>query len=154
VGRTTALRLLEAKPRTQRELREALCGRGIPEDVADEIVVRFCEVGLLDDRLFAQLWVQSRMRSRGLGVGALRRELRRHKVPEDIVDEVLDDVDAHDSVTAAVEQVRGRVARCRLPLDVKDERRLVAFLMRRGHSLDAARDALARAVEEVADDSR
>ena len=149
VGRLIALRQLEARPRTQREMHEILCARGIPSDVADEIVDRFVEVGLLDDRAYARLWVESRMRTRGLGTAALRRELRSHKVPDLVIDEVLSGVDVQDTLEAAVAQVRGRVARCLLPLDLKDERRLVAFLLRRGHSLDDARTAIARAVEEV-----
>ncbi|MFN8183543.1 MAG: regulatory protein RecX [Candidatus Nanopelagicales bacterium] len=149
VGRLIALRKLEARPRTQRELHEILCAQGIPVDVADELVERFVEVGLLDDRAYARLWVESRMRTRGLGTAALRRELRSHKVSDPVIDEVLADVDAGDALRAAVEQVRGRVARCSLPLDLRDERRLVAFLLRRGHSVDDARTAIARAVEEV-----
>ncbi len=149
VGRLIALRQLETKPRTVRELHETLCGRGIPSEVADEVVARFVEVGLLDDHAYARLWVESRIRTRGLGVASLRRELRSHKVPDEIIDEVLADVDAEDAMQAAVVQVRGRVARCSLPLGPKDERRLVSFLMRRGHGLDAARTAIAAAVDEV-----
>ncbi|MEZ5185927.1 MAG: regulatory protein RecX [Candidatus Nanopelagicales bacterium] len=151
VGRLIALRQLEVKPRTERELHATLCSRGIPDDVADAIVARFVEVGLLDDLAYARLWVESRVRSRGLGVAALRRELRTHKVPEPIIDEVLSDIDAQDCLTAAVDHVRGRVARCALPLSVKDERRLIAFLMRRGHDYDTAHRALGVAVDEVSD---
>ncbi len=154
VGRVIALRLLDAKPRTERELHEALCTRGIPVAAADEIVARFAQVGLIDDRAFAHLWVESRMRSRGLGVGALRRELRSHKVPERVIEEALAEVDAQDALAAAVSHVRGRVARCQLPLDGKDERRLVNFLLRRGHDVDAARRAIALAVDEVGAASR
>ncbi|HNE87885.1 MAG: regulatory protein RecX [Candidatus Nanopelagicales bacterium] len=149
VGRLIALRQLETRPRTERELHDTLCARGIPSDIADELIVRFVEVGLLDDRAYARLWIESRIRTRGLGVASLRRELRSRKVPDQIIDEMLSQVDPEDTMSAAVDQVRGRVARCQLPLDVKDERRLVSFLMRRGHGLDAARQAIAAAVEEV-----
>ena len=149
VGRLIALRQLETRPRTARELHATLCARGIPSDIADELIVRFVEVGLLDDRAYARLWIESRIRTRGLGVASLRRELRSRKVPDQIIDEMLSQVDPEDTMSAAVDQVRGRVARCQLPLDVKDERRLVSFLMRRGHGLDAARQAIAAAVEEV-----
>ena len=50
VGRLIALRQLETRPRTERELHDTLCARGIPSDIADELIVRFVEVGLLDDR--------------------------------------------------------------------------------------------------------
>ncbi|MEI2787187.1 MAG: regulatory protein RecX [Candidatus Nanopelagicales bacterium] len=153
VGRLIALRFLEAKPRTEAELYGALCQRGIPEDVASELVVRFVTVGLVDDRAYARLWVESRMRSRGLGATALRQELRRHHVPDALIEEALADVEPEDSLAAAVVSVRGRVARCPLPLSYKDERRLLAFLMRRGHSGDTARQAVRMAVDEVAEAS-
>lgn len=149
VGRIIALRLLEAKPRTEAELRDRLCQRGIPADVADELVARYVEVGLLDDRAYASMWVESRMRSRGMGASALRQELRRHKVPADLIEEALADIDREDSVQAAAECVRPKVARCPLPLSHKDEQRLITFLLRRGHSLDTARSALRQAVDEV-----
>lgn len=149
VGRIIALRLLDAKPRTCGELRGRLVDRGIPEDVAEEIVARYVEVGLLDDRAYAQLWVESRMRSRGLGPTALRRELRQRKVPDEIIGEVLAEIDVDDTHDAAVSQVRSRVARCELPLSQRDEQRLIAYLMRRGHGLDAARAAIGQAVQDV-----
>jgi regulatory protein len=152
VGRQIALRLLDARPRTEAELHEALCDRGIPHQVADELVARYVEVGLVDDRAYARVWVESRMRSRGLGPIALRQELRRHGVPEDLIAETLACVDVADSIAAATDHVRGKVARCSLPLTAKDERRLLSYLMRRGHRMDSARQALAAAVEEVTAD--
>ncbi len=149
VGRIIALRLLEAKPRTEAELRDRLCQRGIPQDVASDLVARYVEVGLLDDRAYARMWVDSRMRTRGLGAAALRQELRRHKVPPALIEEALAQIDHDDSLQAAVECVRPRVAKCALPLSMQDERRLMSFLMRRGHGLETARRALHEAVTRV-----
>ena len=154
VGRIIALRLLEAKPRTCGEIGDRLRERGIPADIADEIVDRYVEVGLLDDATFARLWVESRMRTRGLGKTALRQELFRRKVPGDVIDEVLAGIDAEDSLEAAVQQVRGRVARCELPLSARDQQRLLAFLMRRGHGMDCAQQAIATAVDEIVESCR
>lgn len=149
VARLIALRQVEARPRTERELFDTLCERGVPEQVAQAVVRRFVEVGLLDDHSYARVWVQSRMHSRGLGVAALRRELRTHKVPDPVIEEVLAGIDEDDCLRAGVDQVRGRVARCRLPLAVKDERRLVEFLLRRGHDAETARRAVRLAVADV-----
>ena len=149
VGRIIALRLLEAQPRTEAQLREALLKRGLPEDVVEGLIARYVEVGLLDDRAFARMWVESRMRTRGLGRTALRHELHRRGVPDDVVAEALADIDPEEALDAAVLQVRPRVVRCGVPLSAADERRLLAFLARRGHSPEAARRAVRTVVEEL-----
>ncbi|MCU0278647.1 MAG: recombination regulator RecX [Candidatus Nanopelagicales bacterium] len=152
VARLIALQQLDVKPRTVAEIHHTLLSRGIPVEVADHLVERFREVGLLDDRVYAQLWVESRMRSRGLGAMALRQELRRHKVPDDVIEETLAGIDGEDALQAAVEQVRPRVARCELPLSNRDRQRLLGFLMRRGHSPSVASRALEVVQEEIGEE--
>ena len=76
VARTILLRRLTASPRTRTELRTDLLRRGIPEVVADRVLDRFVDVGLIDDAAFAQQWVESRQRTRGSARSVLRQELR------------------------------------------------------------------------------
>ena len=76
VARTILLRRLEAAPRTRHELRTDLLRRGVPAEVADRVLDRFVDVGLIDDAAFAQRWVESRQRSRGTARSVLRQELR------------------------------------------------------------------------------
>ncbi len=154
VARLIALQQIDLKPRTSAEIHTTLLDRGVPEEVADQLVERFTEVGLLDDRTYARLWVESRMRSRGLGPMALRQELRRHKVPDPLIDEALAGIDADEALAAATEQVRSRVARCEIPLSRRDQQRLLNFLMRRGHSPGTAREAVRKAEEQIVGQER
>ena len=48
-----ALGLLEARARTEHELRAALAARRVPGDVADEVVARLIELRYLDDESYA-----------------------------------------------------------------------------------------------------
>ncbi|MFE2147500.1 regulatory protein RecX, partial [Streptomyces sp. NPDC059456] len=75
-ARAICLRLLTGMPRTRRQLADALDKRGIPEEVSQEVLSRFEEVGLIDDAAFAGAWVESRHRGRGLARRALAQELR------------------------------------------------------------------------------
>jgi regulatory protein len=59
-AREICLRLLAIRPRTRTELASALKQRGIDADVADEVLTRYGEVGMVDDRAFASAWVTSR----------------------------------------------------------------------------------------------
>ena len=54
---------------------------------------RFVEVGLIDDRAYAEAFVAAKHRDRALGVTALRTELRRKGVDEVTVDAAVQQVD-------------------------------------------------------------
>ena len=74
VARAIALRQLTMAPRTRKQLAEKLAAKEVPAEVALEVLDRFEEVGLVDDKAFAQGWVHSR--SSGRGRRALAQELR------------------------------------------------------------------------------
>ena len=155
VARTILLRRLEAAPRTRAELATTLRERNVPEDVAVRVLDRFEEVGLIDDRVFAQMWVESRQRGRGLSGRALRSELHRKGVPAPLIDEALEQVDPADELAAARE-LAGRKARSVVGLPRATQvRRLVrrtgAQGLRRGLTSQVVREALA-AVDAPADE--
>ena len=52
---------------------EAAIARDVPAAVAERVLDRFTEVGLIDDAAFAATWVRSRHATRGLSRSALRR---------------------------------------------------------------------------------
>src|SRR3954453_20725579 len=113
VARAIALRLLVRQPRTRAELERAMARRGVPPDVAAAVLDRFTEVGLVDDEAFAQAWVDSRHRGRGLARRALSTELRRRGVDDAVVREAVDTVTDDDERAAAaalVERKRGTLS--------------------------------------------
>ncbi|HEY8482544.1 MAG TPA: recombination regulator RecX [Spirillospora sp.] len=132
-ARDICLRLLSAAPRTRAQLADALRRKNIPDDVAERVLGRFTDVGLIDDEAFARAWVQSRHTGRGLARRALAQELRHRGVADDTVDDAVASLDpAQEEQTA-----RALVAR-RLPatrgLDTaKRVRRLVGMLARKGY---------------------
>lgn len=67
--------MLTGTPRTRKQLADALRKREIPDETAEEVLSRFEDVGLIDDAAFADAWVESRHRGRGLARRALVREL-------------------------------------------------------------------------------
>jgi len=93
VARTILLDALTGQARSRRELRARLAKKGVPDDLAERLLDRFAEVGLVDDEAFARSWVESRRRSRGLARRALAHELRRKGVDDETARTALDDVD-------------------------------------------------------------
>jgi regulatory protein len=134
VARAIVLRKLTAAPRTRAQLADDLRSRNVPDDVATKVLDRFTEVGLIDDRAFADGWVRSRHAQRGLSRRALAHELRNKGVADDLVDEAVVGVDDDDERRAAEELVARRLpALLRFDREVQ-LRRLVGMLARKGYS--------------------
>ena len=110
-ARQVCLTLLTFAPRTRAQLAVALRKRGIPDEVADEVLARFEDVGLIDDAAFARSWVESRHYSRGLAGRALTAELKQRGVAADEIRAALDEQLSPDAeATAARRLVERRIA--------------------------------------------
>ncbi|WP_246868315.1 regulatory protein RecX [Saccharopolyspora sp. ASAGF58] len=134
LARDTVYRLLAARARSCSELRQALLRKEIDEDVADAVLQKFVDAGLVDDASFAEEWVQSRQRYQGLGRKALGFELRRKGVEEHVVEAALSTVDSDAEVEQARELVQ-RKLRTMANLDhAAKMRRMVGMLARKGYS--------------------
>lgn len=151
-ARTILLRRLAAAPRTRAELRSDLLRRDIPETVADRVLDRFVEVGLIDDGEFARLWVASRQRTRGSARSVLRHELRGKGVADEEVSQALEDIDDEQERARGLALAQGRLRSMqRLDPDAR-KRRLVSMLMRRGYRQGVAFSVVAEAMSVDAAD--
>lgn len=83
------LELLARKAWTRHELRQRLCRRGAPAEVAEALVADFEGRGYLDDRAFAATWAESRARGRAAGSHRLREELVRKGIARPLVEEAV-----------------------------------------------------------------
>lgn len=134
VARTIVLTKLTARARSRRELADALKQRRVPADVAQKVLDRFSEVGLVDDAAFARAWVDARQSSRGLSRRALAFELQRKGVDADIVTDSLGEVDEEVEYAAARGLVERKLRSTRSSEPKARWRRLVGVLARRGYS--------------------
>lgn len=149
-AREICLRLLAVRPRTRAELAAALRRRRIPDDVAEEVLDRYGEVGMVDDAAFARAWVSSRHHGRGLARRALGDELRRRGVAAETVTEALAQLDADTEAETARALVRRRLRTASGPPEAVI-RRMVGMLARKGYPAGLA----FRVVKEVlAEDER
>jgi regulatory protein len=147
-ARQVCLTLLALAPRTRAQLAVALRKRGIPDGVADEVLARFADVGLIDDAAFARSWVESRHYSRGLAGRALSAELKQRGVAADEIRAALDEQLSPDAeLTAARRLVERRIPGTRgLPADQRT-RRLAGMLARKGYPPGLAYRVIREALE-------
>jgi regulatory protein len=133
VARLICLQLLTAAPRTRAQLAGALRRRGVPDEAAQAVLERFADVQLIDDATFAQAWVDSRHRGRGLARRALAAELRQRGVASEDIQEAVSRLDPEQERATARALVDRRLPGMRgLPKPARF-RRLMGMLARKGY---------------------
>ncbi|MEU6776901.1 recombination regulator RecX [Streptomyces sp. NPDC046759] len=152
-ARAICLRLLTGTPRTRKQLADALRKREIPEDVVEEVLSRFEEVGLIDDSAFADAWVESRHHGRGLARRALAQELRTKGVDPSLIDEAVSQLDSEQEEATARELVARKLRATRGLDRDKRLRRLAGMLARKGYPEGMALRVVRRALEEEGEDT-
>ncbi|MFC9763017.1 recombination regulator RecX [Rhodococcus jostii] len=126
------LRLLTDRARSRAELSERLAKKGYSAEIAERVLDRLTEVGLVNDADFAQQWVHSRHTYSGKGKRALALELRRKGIGQEDATEALAQIDSEDERARATELVAKKLRT--VSTDDRDRavRRLVSMLARRG----------------------
>jgi regulatory protein len=132
-AREIALRLLTHSPRSCAQLREKLVARDVEPALADSLIARYIEVGLLDDGALAAQIARTRHAERGLAPRAIRMELHRKGFSEEDIAAALEPIDdgiddrareiarkRWDSLSSVAPEVRAR--------------RVVGMLARKGYS--------------------
>ncbi|MGD7731390.1 regulatory protein RecX [Propionibacteriaceae bacterium G57] len=146
------LRKLSLRAHSRAELEKALADKQVPDDVAEQLLGRFTEVGLVDDAAFAAQWVQSRHRVGRLSRRALADELRRKGIDRDVIAEATQALDHDDEVAAAMDLAARKLRSMASITDpMVRRRRLAAALARRGYGSDVVHTVVTRVLADPAD---
>jgi len=130
------------------ELTRKLLRRGLDPDLADSLVTRLVELELVNDAVYADLYVSTRSGAKGrLG---LRQELRQKGVAPEIAEARLAELTPDDQLAAATALLRKNAWRYRQAeadatdrlAALKARAKAFAFLARRGFPVDAAQGAI------------
>ncbi|SEW08169.1 regulatory protein [Austwickia chelonae] len=153
-ARRIALRQLTMAPRTRAQLEQSLIRRGCDEEAIRQVLDRFQEVGLIDDEAYAGMLVRSQRASRGLARRALRGELRKKGVPDELAESALAEVSEADEQDEARRIVAKRLRTMHgLPRETQ-ARRLAGALARKGYSGEIAYCVIRQALDELPEHRR
>ncbi|MEI7817154.1 MAG: regulatory protein RecX [Desulfuromonadales bacterium] len=139
-----ALRLLTGRDYTVSRIKEKLAKRGVPEQDAEEVILRLQREGWLDDTRYAGRFAESALSSGRFYGARLRLEMRRRGFTPDVVNETLTPLLAESDEFSEVRSAAER----RYPgfsystASDRDKRRLIGFLQRRGYGFSAIMQAL------------
>lgn len=132
-----SLDLLARRPRSVWEMNLYLKKKGYENNTIEKIVNKLSDRGLLDDKKFAESWVQSRRMLKSVSKRRLLQELQQKHISSDIISEVLeaDDTDERSVLKELVEKKRTQTR-------YQDTDKLMAYLMRQGFSYHDVKQAL------------
>src|SRR3954466_2804919 len=137
-----ALRMLNARERTEAELRASLAQRGCASDVIDDVLVATRQEGFVDDAGYARRFAEDRRLLDRWGSERIARDLERRGVERELVEQALAGQGREDELAVAIELLDRRFPQ---PFDGDRERdKAWRMLVRRGYEPELAYSALKR----------
>jgi len=128
------------------EARGVLVGLDLPEGEIEEIVERFIRLDYLDEAKLAEQIVYNQHERKGLGRTGVQAEMRRRGLDKELIAETLDAM-PDDETERAIEVAIKRIQQLGRLDDRTIDRRLNAFLMRKGYPSSVVREAVQAALD-------
>lgn len=132
-----AFLLLSIRMQTEHELWEKLGKKFARKDVGT-VISRLKELGYVDDRKFAALWVESRGKNHG--PNALRAELIKKGLRRELINSTVGSLTKEQQIAAAKDVIR---VKDKLGMDREERfKKLGSLLARRGYDYEVIKKAL------------
>ena len=136
LAHTIALNALVTRAKSKGELLAHLKKRGVADDVANAIIYRLQEAGLINDAEFAKAWTQSRHSAKKLSKRMIAGELRTRGVDQLSIDTALNEIDGEDEYRMAFSLAMKKYSTMsRLDTEVQI-RGIQSLLQRKGFGFD------------------
>ncbi|RLT44802.1 MAG: RecX family transcriptional regulator [Chloroflexi bacterium] len=148
-----AVGFLAIRPRSVEEVRQRLGRYGnqqqerLAEVHIEWIIDKLLEQGYLNDDEFARYWVEQRNQFKPISPRALRFELRRKGIADQIIEPLIEG--STEAESAAVQAARSQLWRWRGLDEESFRKKMAAFLQRRGFSWGVVRDVLESSWQEM-----
>jgi regulatory protein len=131
--RDYAYMLLSYRSRTEYELRTRLLDRGFRQGSVREVLHSLKQSGLVDDRSFAEKWVEDMHARRPMGRLRAETELMKRRIRDDIIRDVCEKAYAEDTeARLGREAPEKKLAALRSYPEEEVKKKLFSFLQRRG----------------------
>ncbi len=141
-------RILARRMYTTKEIRDKLVERGYVDKIVEDVIAILERYGYLNDRTYAQEWIESRMRSKPKGKIALRQELGRKGIDRSIIEDALSQAfDESKESEMALDLARRKVRSFNADDPVAAKRKLQSFLIRRGFDFEAVKDVIKQVID-------
>jgi len=148
-AKTTALRFLSYRPRTEREVRDKLREKEFPENEITAAIADLKKSGLLNDAEFARMYIQNVLAARPVGKTVLRQKMLLLGLDRTTAEAALEgtfkDLNQEEVAMEAAVKFVSRVRNMRTTVDRRKLRgRVTSFLARRGFPWDVVNTVVRR----------
>jgi regulatory protein len=142
LAREKALRFINYRMRSEKEIRIKLTEKEFHPDVIDNAIKYLEATGYVNDRAFAEAFLHDALLKKPSGAKLIRRQLRLKGIPADIIDDLLEKrFTAEGELALAREAATKLMRRYRVSAKKEDrlrrQKRLADYLARRGFAWDA-----------------
>nr|WP_275402111.1 regulatory protein RecX [Shimazuella alba] len=135
-------RYVSYRPRTVKEAEQHLLQKGFEASLIRSVLESMKKQGYLDDRQYAINWIKERQTGKKLGIHRLKQELIRKGVSSVYIDEAIEEEHIEEERQLVTEVAERRYSRIYQEDWQTVERRLGAYLLRRGFPSHLVRQAL------------
>lgn len=135
----TRLRALEwvlLRPHSVKEFDTYLWRKRIEPELRQAITSQFIEKGYLNDERFAQFWIERSVRHQKSN-RAIQQELRTKGIEREIIITLLSEDNEGELL-----RIKSMIEKLRTRSRYKDDKKLIAYLIRQGYSYSSVKEAL------------
>ncbi len=141
-AKTSALRLLKIRPRSEHELRDRLKRKKFSPEVIEETIRYLKSYRFIDDAAFAKAWIKYRL-TKPLGMNRIIQELKIKGIADDIIQDQRESAQEDLDEPSAVESLVKKKLKLYQNIEpLKRKKRIFDFLARRGFSLSLIQQAI------------
>lgn len=133
-----AVRLLAAKPRSVKELRERLLEKEWTiSAIVDEVLEKLKEYDYLDDEQYAKTLASSKLRQKPMGKRLLKQRLSQKKLDKETIEQAIEKVYENTPEGDVIERaIKKRLRIKGKPETREDSKKFYDYLLRQGFSYD------------------
>lgn len=130
---SVVMRRLNAAPRSRGELSKYLLDKEFEPTLIERVLDRVSSMGYIDDAAYAQEWVRSRHRSRGLAPSVLKRELVSKDIDLEVIEAALEQLSLDETRVRAYELAAKKYRSLSSVDHAIAVRRIASLLQRKGY---------------------
>lgn len=134
------LRLISARPRSEKEILDYLQRKKIDQNLVTEIIQKLKSLRMLDDSAFAEWWIEQRATFRPKGKIALKVELKQKGIGKEIIDELIGNRVDEFALAKQAAQKKIKLYRKLSPQEFRQK--MTSFLAQRGFTWETIKKVL------------